>query len=350
MYNKINKVMKKLSLSELLEEPKSITGGLMHRMYRVETETGTYAVKVLNEEVMSRPVAYRNMMNSEKIAAGFSKILPVVAAMEFEGTQIQEVEGCYYMLFPWVEGTSVFPPDISEKHCEIIGEILGKMHAAELSVEGINPEQEKAEMYAWDSFAKEAEEKRISMLSCRKEQTENLCWMTEFDQALTDIKKWNQAVFDATDILNQYRVLSHRDLDPKNVLWNKGKPLLIDWEAAGFVNPYQELLEIINYWADDGAGGLYKSHFDALINAYQKHMQLAGVNWDAVFDGSYAGMLGWLEYNVKRALGLLSEDEKDQEDGARQVTSTVQALYDYQGKVKVMKTWLSEGSILLDIN
>ncbi len=342
MYNKINQLMIKLNLGAVLDEPQSVTGGLMHRMYRVETEAGTYVVKVLNEEVMSRPVAYRNMMNSEKIAAGFSKILPVVAAKEFAGTQIQEVDGCYYMLFPWVEGTSVFPPGISEKHCEVIGEILGKMHAAELSVEGINPEQEEAEMYVWDSLAKAAEEKRISMLPCQKEQTENLCWAAEFGKALTDIKKWNQAVCEAADILNQYRVLSHRDLDPKNVLWNEEGPLLIDWEAAGFVNPYQELLEIINYWADDGAGGLCKSHFDALINAYQKHMQLAGVNWDAVFDGSYAGMLGWLEYNVKRALGLLSEDEKDLEESANQVVATVRALYDYQGKVKLMKMWLTE--------
>ncbi|MBR5800601.1 MAG: phosphotransferase [Lachnospiraceae bacterium] len=341
MYNKINQLMIKLNLGEITDNPQSITGGLMHQMYRVETETGIYAVKVLNEEVMSRPVAYRNMVNSEKIAAGFREILPVVAAMEFEGAQIQEVSGTYYMLFPWVEGTSVFPPDIDEIHCEMIGEILGKMHTANLSVEGIEPEQVEAEMYDWDSFAKAVEEKRISMLPCRKEPMENLCWTAEFGKALADIKKWNKAVCEATDDLNQFRVLSHRDLDPKNVLWNEGEPLLIDWEAAGFVNPYQELLEIINYWADDGAGGLYKAHFDALIHAYQKHMQLVDVNWDAVFDGSYAGMLGWLEYNVKRALGRLSEVEKDRKEGANQVASTVRALYDYQEKVKVMKTWLN---------
>ncbi|WP_317957411.1 phosphotransferase [Paenibacillus chitinolyticus] len=28
-------------------------------------------------------------------------------------------------------------------------------------------------------------------------------------------------------------VISHGDLDPKNVLWDKIDPILIDWECAG---------------------------------------------------------------------------------------------------------------------
>ncbi len=327
MYNKINNVMKKMNLGEVLEEPQSLTGGLMHRMYRVVTETGIYAVKILDEEVMSRPVAYRNMVNSEKIAAGFQNLLPVVAAMEFEGTQIQEVDGCFFMLFPWVEGKSIFPPQIKEIHCELIGEILGKMHAAELSVEGLKPEAEKSELYAWNTLAKATEDR-------------NMPWSIDFHNALGQIKAWNKTVCDASDTLNQFRVLSHRDLDPKNVMWNDGKPLLIDWEAAGYVNPYQELLEVINYWADDGEGGLKKPLFDALIKEYQKYMRLEDVNWDVVFDGSYAGMLGWLEYNVKRAVGLLSDDSQDQKDGANQVVGTIRTLYDYQKKVGLMKMWL----------
>ena len=53
-------------------------------------------------------------------------------------------------------------------------------------------------------------------------------------------------------MLSQTMVISHRDLDPKNVMWNGSEPLVIDWEAAGYVNPYQEFLEVLNYWADDG--------------------------------------------------------------------------------------------------
>ena len=41
-----------------------LTGGLMHQMFKVETDNGTYCVKVLNKEVMSRSEAYDNFVVS----------------------------------------------------------------------------------------------------------------------------------------------------------------------------------------------------------------------------------------------------------------------------------------------
>lgn len=52
--------------------------------------------------------------------------------------------------------------------------------------------------------------------------------------------------------MRKCQVISHRDLDPKNVMWDGMNPYLIDWEAAGPVNPYQEFLEVALYWVDDG--------------------------------------------------------------------------------------------------
>ena len=57
-----------------------VFGGLLHKMYRVETESGTYAVKVLNSEIMRRPEALNNTINSEKVAHALENLVPVVAA------------------------------------------------------------------------------------------------------------------------------------------------------------------------------------------------------------------------------------------------------------------------------
>ena len=46
----------------------SLTGGFMHQMFQVVTEKQTYAIKVLNEEVMARKEAYDNFNLSERIA------------------------------------------------------------------------------------------------------------------------------------------------------------------------------------------------------------------------------------------------------------------------------------------
>ena len=324
----INNLMESLKLGAVINEPVQVTGGLLHKMYRVNTNKGAYAVKVLNAEIMKRPVAFQNTVNSEKIAAEFQPMIPVVAALEIGGKRIHELDGNHYMIFDWVEGASVFPPMITSEKCYAIGDVLGKIHQEKLTIDGVMPEEDGVQMFSWDKYQE------------LLKGYENETWANRFQEALPDIKAWNQKAYDAGEILSKTMVISHRDLDPKNVMWNEDGPLIIDWEAAGYVNPYQELLEVVNYWADDGKGGLLKESFDALLNAYTQHVKLDNVDWDPVFAGSFYGMLGWLEYNVKRALEIENGTTDDVQVGKEQVLGTIGALYDYQKKVQMMKQWL----------
>lgn len=324
----MNLLIEYLQLGTVVKELEQVTGGLLHKMYRVSTDKGEYAVKVLNPEIMKRPVALQNTVNSEKISAAFKSMIPVVAALEINGKQVHELNGAHYMIFDWMEGVSIFPPKITSKNCYVIGDVLGKMHHAKFVVEGMTPEEDGALMFPWDKY--------MELL----EVVENEVWAIRYQEALSDIKSWNQAACDAQEMLAETLVISHRDLDPKNVMWNGGAPLIIDWEAAGYVNPYQEFLEVVNYWSDDGKDGLLKEHFDALLDAYTQHVKLENVDWDAVFAGSYMGMLGWLEYNVKRALGIEAATEDAVQLGKEQVLGTIKALYAYQEKVLMMKRWL----------
>ena len=54
----------------------------MHRMFKVRTSSGTYVVKALNPEVMSRPDALRNYAEAEKLERILEDNgLPIVAAL-----------------------------------------------------------------------------------------------------------------------------------------------------------------------------------------------------------------------------------------------------------------------------
>lgn len=324
----MNRLIEYLKLGTVVKEMEPITGGLLHKMYHVSTDKGEYAVKVLNQEIMMRPVALQNTVNSEKIATAFKSMIPVVAALEINGKQVHELNGAHYMIFDWMEGASIFPPMISSENCYAIGDVLGKMHNENLAIDGVLPEEDGALMFTWDKYQE------------LLQGYESEAWAIRYQAAVSDIKSWNQAACDAGEVLAKTLVISHRDLDPKNVMWNDNAPLIIDWEAAGYVNPYQEFLEVVNYWSDDGKGGLLKEHFDALLDAYTQHVKLENVNWNAVFAGSYMGMLGWLEYNVKRALGIEVDAEDEVQMGKEQVIGTIKALYAYQEKVLMMKRWL----------
>lgn len=327
----IEKLMKELSFGEVLEEPIAVKGGLLHKMYRVVTSDGVFAVKVLNGGIMKRPEALQNMIHSEKAAAILSKDIPAAVALEWNGQQVHPLDGGFYMVFDWVDGASVFPGEINEKHCEAIGTILGKMHQRNIRCDGMEPEEEAIPLYDWENLLQKAKE--------QKAQTNP--WLSQYEAAIPDIRAWNQEAYDAQAVLAQKLVISHRDLDPKNVMWNGIEPVLIDWEAAGYVNPYQELLEVIHYWVDDGRGGLRRSLFEAIIKAYETYMDLSKAEWAAVFAGASGGMLGWLEYNLKRALGQEASEEEEVRRGEEQVKGTIRELYAYRTKTEQIRSWLA---------
>lgn len=326
----INDLMEYLQLGQVLAEPVPVSGGLLHKMYKVTTVKGIYAVKVLNPEIMKRPEALQNTILSEKIARALAGDISLVVAIELEGKQIHEWQGGYYLIFPWLEGVSVFPPNITVEHCEAVGTLLGIIHSQNVSVEGVKTETDAGIMYPWNEYLTLAEDKKL-------QKTE---WFATYKEALKDVLNFNKLACDAQEKLQKNQVISHRDLDPKNVMWQGEVPFVIDWEAAGYVNPYQELLEVINYWADDGCGGLCKVHLEKLLEAYKKHMDLQEVDWEPVFAGSFSGMLGWLEYNVKRALGIEVSDDEDVRAGMAQVIGTIAELYAYEKKLNVLRKTL----------
>ncbi len=61
------KLVHMCGLGKIIAEVESVSGGLMHRMYKVITDSGIYAVKHLNAEIMKRPGVHENFARAEKI-------------------------------------------------------------------------------------------------------------------------------------------------------------------------------------------------------------------------------------------------------------------------------------------
>lgn len=325
---KLESLCKIYSLGEIEIRPSAIEGGLSHKMFKVVTTKGIYAVKILNHTIMKRRSAIDNMINSERISRCFAQYVPVIAAKEIEDKNLLFLDDDYYMVFDWVEGKSIFASDLTMEHCIKIGNILGKIHKLDISMQGIEKNTEKKELYQWEYYL----EKGIGYKSQ---------WYELFAKEVDNIVAWNKKIVESCTMLSEKLVISHRDLDPKNVLWNNRNPHIIDWEAAGYVNPYQELIEVINYWTDDGNGNIDKNKFVALLNAYTKHMNLENIEWDMILTSGYDGMLGWLDYNLKRVLKIECTNEEEIKLGEEQVKATILEMNKYQKKVRLLREWLS---------
>src|SRR5258706_229813 len=68
-------------------------------------------------------------------------------------------------------------------------------------------------------------------------------WADNLSNLVPHLLSLTLDIVSAQSLLSKESVISHRDLDQKNVLWNdKNIPYLIDWESTGKINPYQETI------------------------------------------------------------------------------------------------------------
>ncbi|WP_240037195.1 phosphotransferase [Paenibacillus amylolyticus] len=141
------------------------------------------------------------------------------------------------------------------------------------------------------------------------------------------------------------QVCSHRDLDPKNVMWDQNKPIIIDWESAGEINPKHDLIETAIYWSIDELGQLNKSKFKAFLSGYRQLYGNLEADWKAVLELGYLSKLNWLEYSLKLSLWIECVDVIEQEMGTEQVIHTLSALEEYQKMTVMLENWLNDEDV-----
>ena len=98
-----NEIISKLNLGTLTAPAERVYGGYMHKMYRLETEKGKYAVKLLNPEIMKRPDVFENYMMAEALEKKLQeRSVPIVPALEFSGSKMQCVNNQYFYVFNFI--------------------------------------------------------------------------------------------------------------------------------------------------------------------------------------------------------------------------------------------------------
>ena len=110
-------------------------------------------------------------------------------------------------------------------------------------------------VFDWNKYLKLAEEKNTKYKELLKENLDLL-------------KQINEKSISGMNYANENLVISHRDLDRKNVMWQGKSPFILDWEASGYVNPTIELISTAYYWAGGETEELDTSKFQVFLNSY----------------------------------------------------------------------------------
>ncbi|MFC9707321.1 aminoglycoside phosphotransferase family protein [Paenibacillus sp. NPDC056933] len=328
-YNlKFEKLVTELELGVLISKPRAISGGLLHRMYAIETTHAKYAVKALNPQIMGRPAAKQNYIQSEKIANVAANFIHAQPAKVINGSSMQILDNQYYLIFDWIDGKSLELHEVTETHCEHMGMILADIHKTDFSqlhIPKLEPDLSKET--DWNYYLV-------------KGQKENSDWTILLGNTIQKLYKWSAQAKNASVILASNTVISHRDLEPKNVMWQQNNPIIIDWESAGYINPMHDLVETAMYWSVDHTGNVDKGRFLAFTDGYRSRAGNLNANWKIVLENGFAGKLDWLEYSLKRSLWIECTDIEEQQMGTSQVTWTIEALKQHEDMISDVENWL----------
>ena len=293
-------------------------GGLMHKIFKVETDKGIYCIKVLNSEVMARKEAFNNFVVSESIAnLAKQNGIPASSALNMEGNYLTKLDDIYYMVFDFVDGKILKDENITIEHCKKIGNILAHIHSLDYKEIGLKPNVVKYKrLYNWESYI----------------DNPNFDKMSYKNVYLKNYKKYNSILKRANERFNESnknQAICHSDMDPKNVIWNKDNPIIIDWECARLANPEKELLEDALCWSGFLSNNFSEEKFMAMFKEYSKYRSIDNIEWFDIICGNLVGRFDWLKYNLERSLGIIANDEEEIKLAENEVIKTIDEINRY---------------------
>lgn len=313
------------NLGEVIKVNK-LTGGLMHKMYKVETDDKIYAIKVLNPEVMKREGVLDNFMVSEKISnLAFESGIPVSCALKINDSFITKYEDSYYMVFDYIDGHTLSDDEISIEHCRKIGRLLASIHKLDYKKLGLKAEINEEHFYVeWKDFINNDNFKNMSYKELYLDN-----YLKYYSILKRSVQRFNES--------NKSLAICHTDMDPKNVMWRDDEPIVIDWESASVKNPYRELIEEALCWSGFLSDNFQKEKFAAVIEEYLKDNKIDADVYSLIC-GNMIGRFGWLDYNLKRSLGIKSNDKEEMILASEEVTKTINEINRYLDLIGTMNT------------
>ncbi len=292
-----------------------VHGGFANRMYRLDTVQGSFAVKELNLVDRRWPYHADDVFRFERaaFAAGIPMPEPISASRQT-------------LIHRWVEGETVPEAPVSRAYAFEIGEILARIHA--LDVEWTHASIEAGPSRDWPELAERA---------AATEQP----WA---DELAANVETF-LAIAHFVDTCDRPGpvVLTHRDIQPWNLLTRDGRPVVLDWELSGMLELASELgSTALSLAKGPGFDHIEPTVFRSVLDGYVAGggtLPPSGPGWFVFMIG---GWLGHARWNILRCLaGVDTSTGPDLALSHQSVRNALRGLPDMFGRLPELEALLA---------
>ena len=271
--------------------------GELGRVWRLDTERGTWAVKELFVRQDPADAAADVAFQQAARRAGALAPRPILAV---DGTPLAESEGRQVRVYEWHD----LRPDAGPPPARETGAVLARIHGLRWPCDG-PPHPwyvERVPAGAWDELVAAAHRARTP-------------WATAVEDVVPDLLAADHLIgAPPADRLQR----CHLDFNLDNVVLDgEGRIVVIDWENSGPADPEQEVAFcLFEFAGDDGARAR------AFVEGYRGAGGTFEPDGIGVFGLTFAVQAHLLELFVRRALG----DARSEEDRQRAVEAIADKL------------------------
>jgi len=291
-----------------------VHGGFANRMHRLDTDQGSFAVKELNLVDRRWTYGVDDVFRFEQaaFAAGIPMPEPISASHDT-------------LVHRWVDGDKVPEAPVRAAFAFEIGQILARIHA--LDVEWTHVSIEDPTPRDWPELAERAASTEQPWADELASHVETLLAIAHF----VDTCERPGPV-----------VLTHKDIQPWNLLARDGRPVVLDWELSGTLELASELGSTALSLAkgpgfDDIEPIIFRSVLDGYV-AGGGALPPSGPSW---FVFMIAGWLGFTRWSILRCLaGVVASTGPDLALSHESVRNGVRGLPDMFGRLPELEDLL----------
>lgn len=303
-------ITKLYNLGEIVGDIEQITGGITNKIYKINTTSGSYIVKILSKDTIDI------IEKSENIADTALKYgVPALTSIMLK-KHINRVNDKNIILYPFYEGKVLLTKELTLEHVRLLASSLAKLHSIKVKNENINAKRYKKEDF-----------KKLYELSLKTNDNR----LNFFKNNYNRIQNIYDEVYDAYMNLSNQVSYVHKDFNRKNVLWKDFEYKIIDWETSTIDNPSIDFFNSAWFLTND----IQEDKFKVFIKEYFNIMTLED-DFKISTKASIIEECNWLAFSLKRALSLITNDEYEINLGLDSIESSLTEILNYYDKINLM--------------